>query len=70
MASAQTSGLPKRVVEEMYRTSIRFSEFLGTLEVLLDKKSMRRTRIGEQQLRRRQYVTARGPKEIRRALST
>ena len=68
--SAQTIKLPKSVVEEMYRTSIRFAEVLETLEVLLDKNTMRRIKLGERQLRRKQYVMARGPKEIRKVLST
>jgi len=68
--SAQTIKLPKSVVEEMYRTSIRFAEVLETIEVLLDKNTMRRIKLGERQLRRKQYVMARGPKEIRKVLST
>jgi uncharacterized protein YhaN len=68
--SAQTVRLPKSVVEEMYRTSIRFAEVLETLEVLLDKNTMRRIKLGERQLRRKRYVIARGPKEIRKVLST
>jgi hypothetical protein len=70
VASTQTIRLPKGVVEEMYRTSVRFAELLETLEVLLDKKTMRRIKLGEQQFRRKQYVTVKGPKEIRRVLST
>ena len=70
VASTQTVRLPKGVVEEMYRTSIRFAEVLETLEVLLDKDTMRRIKLGERQLRRKQYITAKGPREIRKALST
>jgi hypothetical protein len=66
----ETIRLPKGVVEEMYRTSMRFTQVLETLEVLLDKKTMRRIKLGEQQLRGKQYVTARGPKEIRKVLSS
>ncbi len=61
VASTQTIRLPKDVVEEMYRASVRFAELLETLEVLLDKKTMRRIKLGEQQYRRMQYVVARGP---------
>ena len=70
VASTQTIRLPKGVVEEMYRTSIRFVGVLETLEVLLDRNTMRRIKLGEQQLRRKQYVTAKGPREIRKVLST
>ncbi len=70
VTSTQTIRVPKGVVEEIYRTSVRFAELLETLEVLLDKKTMRRIKLGEQQYRRRQYVVAKGPREIRRVLST
>jgi len=70
VASTQTIRLPKDVVEEMYRASVRFAELLETLEVLLDKKTMRRIKVGEQQYRRMQYVVAKGPREIRKVLST
>jgi uncharacterized protein YhaN len=70
VASTQTIKLPKDVVEEIYRTSVRFAELLETLEVLLDKKTIRRIKLGEQQYRRKLYVTAKGPREIRRVLST
>jgi len=70
VASTQTIRLPKGVVEEMYKTSIRFAEVLETLEVLLDKNTMRRIKLGERQLRRKQYIIAKGPREIRKALST
>jgi hypothetical protein len=60
--------LPKDGVEEIYRTSVRFSELVETLEVLLDEKTMRRINPGEQQFRRKQYVVAKGPRETRRVL--
>jgi len=65
----QTIRLPKAVVEETYRTSVRFAEVLETLEVLLDKNTMRRIKLGEQQLRKKRYVSAKGPSEIRRVMS-
>jgi len=47
VASTETIRLPNGVVEEMYRTSMRFAEVLETLEVLLDKKTMMRLKLGE-----------------------
>ena len=70
VASTQTIRLPKDVVEEMYRASVRFAELLETLEVPLDKETMRRIKLGERQYKRTQYVAAKGPREIRRVLST
>jgi len=42
----------------------------AAIGLLLDKKAMRRIKLGEQQFRHKQYVTVKGPKEIRRVLST
>jgi hypothetical protein len=69
VAATQTIKLPKDVVEEMYRTSARFAELFETLEILLDKKTLRRIRQEEAQYRRKQYVVAKGPPEIRKVLS-
>jgi hypothetical protein len=70
VAATETIKLPKDVVEEMYRVSSRFAELLETLEILLDKKTLRRIRLEEAQYRRKQYVVAKGPREIRKVLST
>jgi len=70
VAATQTIRLPKHVVEEIYRASEKFAELFETLEILMDKKTMRRIRIGERQYHRKQYVVAKGPREIRKVLST
>jgi hypothetical protein len=62
--------LPKDVVEEIYQASAKFAELFETLEVLLDKKTMRRLKRNERQYHRKQYVVAKGPRQIRKALST
>lgn len=69
VTSPKTVTIPKAVVEEMYRTSVRFGELLETLEVLLDKETMRTIKIGEAQYRRRQYVVAKETQEFRKVLS-
>ncbi len=70
VTSTQTIRLPKNFVEEIYRASVRFAELLETLEVLLDEKTLRRIKLGEREYRRKQYVIAKGPGEIRRVLTT
>lgn len=65
-----TVRLPRTVVEEMYQASLKFAGVLETMEVVLDKKTMRRIKLGEQQYRRRQYVAAKGAMAIRKVLST
>ncbi len=62
--------LPRKVIEELYDASIRFASVLETLEVLMDKQTMRRIKTGEKEYSGRQYVVAKGPAEIRRALSS
>jgi len=62
--------LPRKVIEELYDASVRFAGVLETLEVLMDKQTMRRIKTGEKEYSRRQYVVAKGPAEIRRALSS
>jgi hypothetical protein len=69
VTSAKTVRLPKVLVEEMYRASVRFTELLETLEVVLDKETMRRIKIGEVQYRKGQYVVAKGTRQIRKVLS-
>ena len=62
--------LPRKVIEELYDASVRFASVLETLEVLMDKQTMRRIKTGEKEYSRRQYGVAKGPAEIRRALSS
>jgi len=61
--------VPRPVIEEIYRASLRFAEILETLEVLLDKKTMRRVKLGENQYRKRRYIVARDRRAIRKVLS-
>ena len=60
--------VPRPVIEEIYRASLRFAEVLDTLEVLLDKKTMHRIKLGEEQYRKRQYVVAKNRQAIRKVL--
>lgn len=70
VASTETVRLPRAVVEEIYQASVRFAELLETLEVILDKKTMRRIKLGEKQYRRKQYVISKGTRKIRKVLSS
>jgi hypothetical protein len=68
--ASPTVTLPKSVVEELYDASIRFMRAAETLEVLLDKETVRRIKLGKKQHARGQYVVAKSPAEIRKALSS
>ncbi len=72
MARAVATGtvrLPKNLLEELYDASSRFASVAETLEVLMDKRSMRRIKLGQRQYSKRQNVVAKSPAEIRKALS-
>ena len=66
---AATVRLPRKVVEELYDASLRVAGVVETLEVLMDKRTMRRIKMGEREYSKRQYVLAKGLAEIRKALS-
>ena len=65
-----TVRLPRSMVEDLYDASVRFASVLETLEVLMDKGTMKRIKTGERQYSKRQYVVAKSPSEIRKALSS
>ncbi len=65
-----TVRLPRSMVEDLYDASVRFASVLETLEVLMDKGTVKRIKIGERQYSKRQYVVAKSPSEIRKALSS
>jgi len=67
--AAATVRLPRKVVEELYDASLRVAGVVETLEVLMDKRTMRRIKMGEREYSMRKYVFAKGPAQIRKALS-
>jgi uncharacterized protein YhaN len=56
-------------VAGLYEASVRFEQIIETMEVLLDKKTMQRIKLGEKQYRKKAYVLARDAEEIRKVLS-
>jgi len=67
--AAATVRLPRKVVEELYDVSLRVAGVVETLEVLMDRRTMRRIKMGEREYSMRKYVFAKGPAQIRKALS-
>jgi len=67
--AAATVRLPRKVVEELYDVSLRVAGVVETLEVLMDRQTMRRIKMGEREYSMRKYVFAKGPAQIRKALS-
>ena len=68
--SNRTVRLPRSMMIDLYDASVRFASVLETLGVLMDKSTMKRIKTGERQYSKRQYVVAKGPREIRKALSS
>ena len=58
---AKTSGsvrLPKKVLEELLKTSLEFTEVIERMEVLLDDKTVNRLKRGEREYKSGKYITA------------
>ena len=58
---AKMSGsvrLPKKVVEELLKTSLEFTEVIERMEVLLDEKTVKRLKKGEREYKSEKYITA------------
>lgn len=68
--SSQTVRLPRSVVAGLYEASMKFEQIVETMEVLLDKNTMRRIKLGESQYRKGAYVPAPNVEEIRKVLSS
>ena len=68
--ASTTVRLPRKIIEELYDASVRFTSVVETLEVLMDKRTMRGIKAGEKEYSSRQYVVAKGSAEIRKALSS
>ena len=69
-ASSQTVRLPKSVVAGLYEASVKFEQIVETMEVLLDRKTMQRIKLGKKQYQKKAYVLARDSEEILKALSS
>ncbi len=67
---AATVRLPRKMVEELYDTSVRVASLLETLEVLMDRQTMRRLKAGEKDYSKHRYAVAKGAAQIRKALSS
>lgn len=58
---AKMSGsvrLPKKVIEELLKTSLEFTEVIERMEVLLDEKTVNRLKRGEREYKSGKYITA------------
>ena len=49
--------LPKKVIEELLKTSLEFTEVIERMEVLLDDKTVKRLKRGEREYKSGKYIT-------------
>ena len=54
----------------LYEGYVRFEQIIETMEVLLDKKTMQRIKLGKNQYRKKDYVLTRDAEETRKVLSS
>ena len=62
--------MPREMVEALLRTSLSLTELLETMEVALDKDTVRRLKLGELEYKKGNYVTASSREEIDKVLSS
>ncbi len=67
---ADSIQLPKELVADLLESSLRFQEVAETLEVQLDKKTVKRLKTGDKELKKRQYKVASSREDIDRILSS
>jgi len=67
---ADSIQLPKDLVVDLLESSLRFQEVAETLEVQLDKKTLKRLKTGDRELKKRQYKVASSREGIDRILSS
>jgi len=67
---ADSIQLPRELVADLLESSLRFQEVAETLEVQLDKKTVKRLKTGHRELKKRQYKVASSREDIDRILSS
>jgi len=61
--------LPKKLITDLFKASLKFHEMVETLEVQLDEETVRRLKIGEREYRQGKYKVASTRQGIDRLLS-
>jgi 1,2-phenylacetyl-CoA epoxidase catalytic subunit len=70
VAKKESSVQLPKLVADLLETSLRFQEVAETLEVQLDKDTMRRLKTGEREYTQGKYKVASGREEIEKVLQT
>ncbi len=62
--------IPEALLRDLYEASLRFLQVYETLEVQLDKETLRRLKKGEKEYQQGKYKVASSRHEISRVLSS
>lgn len=62
--------LPRKFVTDLLEASLRFHEVVETLEVQLDKETVRRLKIGEKEYKEGRYKVASTRQDVEKVLSS
>jgi hypothetical protein len=63
---AESIAIPKTLLKDLYMGLARVEEVLATLEELMNREGLERTRKAEEEYRKGEYVTAESSSEIKK----
>jgi len=63
---AESIAIPKTLLKDLYMGLAKVEEVLATLEELMNKEGLERTRKAEEEYRKGEYVTAESSNEIKK----
>jgi hypothetical protein len=63
---AESIAIPKTLLKDLYMGLAKVEEVLATLEELMDKEGLERTRKAEEEYRKGEYVTVQSSSEIKK----
>lgn len=61
---AESIAIPKTLLKDLYMGLAKVEEVLATLEELMDKEGLERTRKAEEEYRKGEYITVKSSSEI------
>jgi len=61
-------SIPRPLLKELYEHFAKIEEILATLEELMNKEGLERVEKSLEEYKRKDYVTAKSPESIRKAL--
>lgn len=62
----ESVSIPKGLLKDLYMGLTKVEEVLATLEELMDKEALERTRRAEEEYRKGEYITVRSSDEIKK----